>query len=70
MITLILFVVSLVMWVFAQAWALAKNTDSEQPFTYYVRRFLKSFGIFGGAIAFVFWMWVGCHFIVYEYVSC
>jgi hypothetical protein len=42
--------------------ALAKRTDGWQPYTYYVRRMIRSKLLW--AAAFLFWLWLGFHFFI------
>jgi hypothetical protein len=49
----------------AQAIALSKRGDDEEPMTNYIRRFFKLFGAVGAVlIPLAILAWLGCHFIL------
>ena len=62
--TLIMYIIGAVLLSVGQAIALSKNTDSEMPLTYYIRRFFRSFGAVGMLLVIGIWLWLGCHFIL------
>lgn len=45
-----------------EMFALARSTDPWQPFTYYVRRLIRSRPLW--VLALAFWVWVGFHFFI------
>jgi hypothetical protein len=65
-----MYVVGAVLLAVGEAIALAKYTDSQEPITYYVREFFKRPGPIGLFICLGLWLWLGCHFLAYEWVSC
>lgn len=65
-----MYIVGAILLVVGEAIALAKKTDAEQPITYYVREFFKKPGPIGLFIALGIWLWLGCHFLLYPWVSC
>jgi hypothetical protein len=62
--TLAIYIVGGLLLALAQTYALSNRTDSEQPLTYYIRRFFYSFGALGMFALLVIWLWLGCHFIL------
>ncbi len=70
MLTFIMFVIGAALLAVGEAISLAKNTDAELPITYYVREFFKKPGPIGFFLALGLWLWLGCHFLAYNWISC
>lgn len=70
MLTVLMYIVGALLLVVGEAIALAKKTDAELPISYYVREFFKKPGPIGLFIALGIWLWLGCHFLLYQSVSC
>lgn len=66
----IIFLLITVSWFITEAASLAKNTDANQPYTYYVRKIL------GNPFSITWWIgvgligWLGCHFLAYAWLPC
>lgn len=70
MLTAIMFLVGTVLLSIGEALAIAKKTDAEMPLTYYIREFFKKPGPLGMFVALGVWLWLGCHFLLYSWISC
>lgn len=53
-------------WIAYEAYALSKNDDSHEPFTFYVRRAFNLKNMNGPLwwLLLGFWLWLGWHFFV------
>lgn len=57
-------------WAVLEFIALARSTDAEQPYTFYIRKLIKRPGSIGWFLFFGAWLWGGCHFLLYPSVTC